>query len=188
MSTTSTSPPRARLTPTARKAAEHAAAGRSNTEIARQMRLLPGEVSRLLTGIADTYGGDKSRPALIRAVLADGLIDLPIPRRPAPDLTDRDVLLLCSIAHFDKPDDVAKAAGLDGLSDLVVQTNLLVSSTGARNATHMVALAHLWGLLGPVPAATETPTGAIGALDSAASSRVVSGSKPTTTGSECEMT
>lgn len=150
MSTTSAAPPRApspRLTPIEKRALAHAAAGWTNPEIARQLRLPPGKITQFLSGLAQIYGTGESRPALIRAVLADRLIDLPEPGRLAPEFTDPELTLVRAIARHRGPNDVAAAARLTSLTDLVTRTDHVVRKAGARNATHLVALFDVWDLL-----------------------------------------
>ncbi|MEV0776316.1 hypothetical protein [Streptomyces sp. NPDC050428] len=149
MSTTSAAPPRPRLTQVEKRAVTLAAAGWSNDQIARQLRSPPGKVTRLLSGLSETYGTGESRPALIRAALADRLVVLPAPGRPAPHFTDPELLLGRAIAHQTGPHDVTASAHVDQLTDPVAQTGRLVGKARARNATHLVALLDAWDLLDP---------------------------------------
>ncbi|MFE5842047.1 hypothetical protein ACFQ7N_10410 [Streptomyces niveus] len=145
MPTTSAAPPRV-LTASEKRAAEEAAAGRTDEEIARRMSIGPRSVSLLLSRIGRRNGGGRSRPARIYSALAAGLITPLVPARGAPDFTDADLLLIRALAEHSEPDAVAAAARLH-TSELIVRTALLVLRAGARDATHLVALAHAWELL-----------------------------------------
>lgn len=143
------STPIAPLSQPQQRTAEHLVHGRSIRQTATMLNLSPRTVENH-TGALRIKMGCRSRAplhVLVHVLLNAGLTTPEPPDRPAPSLDAQQLQLLQAIAEHDRVDDVALAAGIDP-SDVADGVQHLVDAAGADDVTHLVILAHGWGLLG----------------------------------------
>ncbi|MCZ1021338.1 LuxR C-terminal-related transcriptional regulator [Streptomyces noursei] len=135
-----------RLTPAEKRVSEYLVAGHSNEEAARELGMNPGTYSGHLGNIGRKFHVT-ARPARAHAVLASGQVEPPPAPEAAPHLTDDERRLLRAVAEHSTTHDIARAAYV-AQADVRLLIKNLVDKTGADNDTHLIGLAHAWGLLG----------------------------------------
>lgn len=149
-----TSAPITPLTPTLQRVAQHLANGLSAQEIATQTVLSPVTVRQYLRDIRESlHCPPRCKPAVIvHRLFTTQQVASPTAGRPAPSLTPEQRVLLRAVAEHSDPRDIAVAAKL-APADQRAALDQLLADTGARDATHLVILAHGWKLLPTDPVA-----------------------------------
>jgi DNA-binding CsgD family transcriptional regulator len=137
-----------RLTPTQVQIMEHLAEGATTSDTASALGIKQGTLRGHLRQIGNKTGVSSS-PARVHAALTTGQLKPPPAPEERPDFSPADLLLLSAVAMHSPTEEIAKAAG--GLPQSTVRPAIkaLVDTAGAKNAAHLVGLAHAWGLLGP---------------------------------------
>ncbi|MFI0220465.1 LuxR C-terminal-related transcriptional regulator [Streptomyces lydicus] len=135
-----------RLTPAEQRVGEQLVTGRSNVQAAGELSMSPGTFSRHLGNIGRKFH-ITARHARAHAVLTSGQVAPPAAPEPAPVLTGTERQLLRAFAEHSDIDDIARAAGI-AKADVRPLIKKLVDKAGADNNTHLIGLAHAWGLLG----------------------------------------
>lgn len=144
------------MTPTEMRVAEQLVTGQSNDQAAEALGMQPGTFRRHLTRIGWKLQAT-SRPARAHAVLNSGQIDPPITSLERPSLCEDDLLLLKAVAEHSENQDIARTARIHR-TEVRAKLAGLVKKTGADNATHLVGLAHAWGILGDTSNSQPAPT------------------------------
>ncbi|MEV4333612.1 helix-turn-helix transcriptional regulator [Streptomyces sp. NPDC049597] len=139
-----------RLTPTQVLVMEHIAAGATNSEAAAALGLKQGTLEGHLRQIGNKTGVS-SRPARVHAALNTGQAKPPSAPQERPDFSPDELLLLYAVAMRSSREEIATAAG--GLPQSTVHPRIrnLVKKAGAKDAAHLIGLAHAWELLGSGP-------------------------------------
>lgn len=149
------------LTPSELRIAQHVIKGLDARQIATATQLKLSTVHTKLRTVRWKRNCPErcSLAVVAHRLLDSGEIPAPAPPRPAPDLNPEQISLLKATTEHTLPRDIALAAGLapadlrDGLAELH-------ATTGARNTTELVVLAHSWQLLRAEQAALTTRGGA----------------------------
>ncbi|MFJ3363584.1 LuxR C-terminal-related transcriptional regulator [Streptomyces anthocyanicus] len=136
------------LTPTLQRVAQHLANGFTVEEIATQTVLSPVTVRQYLRDIRESLHCPPrcKPPVIVHRLFADQQVAPPTADRPAPTLSPGQLLLLRAVAEHSDARAIAVAAKL-APADQRAALDQLLADTGARNLTHLVALAHGWKLL-----------------------------------------
>lgn len=140
---------RARLTATEKEVLTLVAAGMLSKEVASRLGIRPGTVAQHLEHIGSRLD-TRSRTEYVRTALSTGQISAPVLPGDVPDFSDTELTLLHAYTRYCEPDAVATAAGL-AQHHVGGRVGHLVKKAGARNRTHLLALAHAWGLAGGQP-------------------------------------
>ncbi|CAM5317544.1 hypothetical protein STENM36S_05401 [Streptomyces tendae] len=142
------------LTPTLRRVAQHLANGLTAQEIATQTVLSPVTVRQYLRDIRESLHCPPrcKPPVIVHRLFTTQQVVPPTTDRPAPTLSPEQKQLLRAVAEHSDPRDIAVAAKL-APADQRAALDQLLADTGARDATHLVILAHGWKLLPTDPAA-----------------------------------
>ncbi|MER6116105.1 LuxR C-terminal-related transcriptional regulator [Streptomyces sp. NPDC001743] len=137
------------LTPAQKRVGAHLVRGLTTSEIADEEQLSEDTVNSYIRGMRQNL---HCPPRASRAVLAHALLShqqVPPPppphQRPPLEPDEHDQRLLRAHADHTRPADIARAALLP-TSHLRARTDDLVRRAGADNTTHLIALAHAWGL------------------------------------------
>ncbi|MFI1408917.1 LuxR C-terminal-related transcriptional regulator [Streptomyces sp. NPDC020707] len=146
------------LSPAEKRVAAVLVTGASNTQIARELFFAKSTVTHHITSINKKCNtvGRTSRPVCAHALLASGQVSPPS-RAPVlkPELTASEQQLLLARAQHSEIHDIACAAGVNEAKVGPLIKALVVKSR-AKNATHLIGIAHKWGWLsGPSENATD---------------------------------
>jgi DNA-binding CsgD family transcriptional regulator len=147
------------LTPAEKRVAERLVAGASNIQGAQELGMSTTTFAGHVASIGRKFQitSRSGRAARAHAVLASKQIAPPSAPAQAPRLTAADLRLLRAIAKYPETPDIALAAGI-AQADVRSQIKNLVAEVGADNETHLIGLAHAWGLLGPSRNTTSDDT------------------------------
>lgn len=142
-----------RLTPTQVLVMEQIAAGATNGDAASALGMKVGTLAGHLRQIGNKLGVS-SRPARVDAALKTGQVKPPPVPPERPDFSPADLLLLTAVAVHSTREEIATAAG--GLPQSTVHPRIkdLVKKAGAKDAAHLVGLAHAWEILGSTSSGT----------------------------------
>lgn len=144
-----------RLTPAEVRVAEQMVTGQSNVEAAQALHMQPSTFRRHLTKIGWKFQVT-SRPARAHAVLNSGQVAPPATSLERPDLSEEDLRLLTAVAEHSENPDIARAASVHR-AEVRSKVAGLVKKVEADNPTHLVGLAHSWGLIGSGRTAAVIP-------------------------------
>ncbi|MFF9458097.1 LuxR C-terminal-related transcriptional regulator [Streptomyces flaveolus] len=148
MTTTDTPPSPTLLTRDQQRVAARLVYGASNQLIARQVKLAVFTVASHLAAARRKL----DRPSSSRAVLTHALLtarEVPPPSatEPAPKFTERDRQVIRAVAEHTLNAAISDAIGVRA-DDVRAEIDAVVVKAGARNAAHLVGLAHTHGILG----------------------------------------
>ncbi|MFD7323953.1 sigma-70 family RNA polymerase sigma factor [Streptomyces sp. NPDC059875] len=151
MTITETTPVNSLLTDAQKRAVAPLVYGATNQAIGAQIHLSPdGVASHLRTARSKLGRRGCSRPVLVHALLTAREVPPPACQRPCPDFTAMERRLLQALAEHDLNEDIGRAVGVPAW-DVRTGVDDLVTKACADNATHLVGLAHAWGVLTVVP-------------------------------------
>ncbi|MEW1700827.1 AsnC family protein [Streptomyces sp. NPDC091278] len=151
--------PASSFTVTQRRIGGHVVRGASNTEIAAAIYVSDSTLTNALSAIRELVNcpPGSSRPVLALALLRHGQAPPPLTFKASSFVpTEGDLSLIRAHAEHSRQADVARAVGVSA-DTCRSRTARLIRTTGARNITHLVAMAHPLGLLSAVPAITSRP-------------------------------
>ncbi|MET9117550.1 sigma-70 family RNA polymerase sigma factor [Streptomyces longwoodensis] len=136
------------LTQQQRRIAARLVYGPSRAEIAGQVRLsVEGVTSRLKAARKAMGCPGSSSAVFVHALLTAREVPPPASIGPAPDFTEQDRAIIWAIAQHTRKQDIATAIGVPA-KDVRAAIGAVVAKAQACNATHLVGLAHIWGILG----------------------------------------
>ncbi|MET8768552.1 LuxR C-terminal-related transcriptional regulator [Streptomyces sp. NPDC004658] len=149
------------LTQQQRRIAARLVYGASNATIARQVCLSVDGVASHLSAVRKKMGCPGSSPAvLLHALLTAREVPPPASVGPAPAFTEHERKVIRAIAEHTGNEDIGTTIGVRA-RDVRTEIDAVVDKAHARNATHLVGLAHIWGILGatatPCPREAATP-------------------------------
>ncbi|MEU3296730.1 sigma-70 family RNA polymerase sigma factor [Streptomyces longwoodensis] len=145
---TTTGPDKPTLTQQQSRIAARLVYGPSRAMIAGQVWLSVAAVTSHLNAVRKKMGCPGSSPAvLVHALLTAREVPPPASIGPAPDFTEHDRTVIRAIAQHTRQQDIATAIGVPA-KDVRTRIRAVVAKGHARNATHLVGLAHIWGILG----------------------------------------
>ncbi|MFF3851390.1 LuxR C-terminal-related transcriptional regulator [Streptomyces sp. NPDC002328] len=149
------------LTPSERRIAQHVVKGLDARGIAAATQLKLGTVHSTLRTVRWKLACPErcSLAVVAHRLLNSGQSTVPIPQRPAPDLSPEQISLLKAATEHTLPRDIARAADL-APADLRAALDQLLADTGAQDSTELVVLAHSWQLLPAERAERTTRSGA----------------------------
>ncbi|MFK4120004.1 helix-turn-helix transcriptional regulator [Streptomyces longwoodensis] len=143
-----TTPKRPTLTQQQRRIAARLVYGASRAEIAGQVRLsVEGVTSHLKAARAAMGCRGTSSAVFVHALLTAREVPPPASIGPTPDFTEHDRTVIRAIAQHTRNQDIATAIGAPA-KDVRTAIGAVIAKAQARNATHLVGLAHIWGILG----------------------------------------
>ncbi|WP_326581677.1 helix-turn-helix transcriptional regulator (plasmid) [Actinacidiphila glaucinigra] len=134
-----------RLRPAEIRVAQQLVRGLTNLEIAAELGTSLATVNGHLGTIGRRFRVS-SRPARAHAVLASGQVSPPAATVTSAVFTEADRRLLSALAIYDDTYAIAHAAGIAPASIRRCIRDL-VTKAGANNDTHLIGLAHTWGML-----------------------------------------
>ncbi|MDH6604522.1 DNA-binding NarL/FixJ family response regulator [Streptomyces sp. SAI-208] len=138
-----------RLTTGERRVAEQIVAGATNHEGALALEIRPGTFSRHVSKIG-AKTNVASRPARAHVLLSSGQVPPPAAAGPVPPFDAADRRLIRALAEHSNRSHIAKAAGI-APSNVGPYARALVAKADAANVTHLIGLAHAWGLFADAP-------------------------------------
>ncbi|MET9879152.1 helix-turn-helix transcriptional regulator [Actinacidiphila glaucinigra] len=133
-----------RLRPAELCVAQYLVRGLTNLEIAAELGTSPATVNGHLGTIGRRFHAS-SRPARAHAVLASGQVRASAATVPPAWFTEADKRLLSALAIHDDTYAIAHAAGIAPASTRR-RIRDLVTKASADNDTHLIGLAHTWGM------------------------------------------
>ncbi|MFG2683868.1 sigma-70 family RNA polymerase sigma factor [Streptomyces sp. NPDC048392] len=143
-----TAPPTTCLTESQRRAVAPLVYGASNEAIGARTHLsAEGVASHLRTVRKRLDRRGCSRPVLVHALLSIGEVSAPVCERACPDFSMPELRLIRAIAEYSRNEDIAQAVGVRA-DDVRAEIDAAVATACADNATHLIGLAHAWGVFG----------------------------------------
>lgn len=134
--------------------------GGTNEAIGAQIHLSAEGVASHLRTARNSLGlRGCSRPVLVHALLTAGEVPPPACQRSCPEFTAQDRRLLQSLATQSRNEDIGRASGVPA-SGVRTEIDALVTKACADNATHLVGLAHAWGILSHAPGVNSSAASA----------------------------
>ncbi|MFE0852160.1 sigma-70 family RNA polymerase sigma factor [Streptomyces mutabilis] len=144
-----TAPPPTRLTEPQRRAVAPLVYGASNEGIGARIHLsAAGVASHIRTARKRFNQLGCSRPVLVHTLLSSREVPPPTCQRACPDFTTPELQLIRAIATYSRNEDIAQAVSVR-TDDVLAEIDAVVAKACADNATHLIGLAHTWGLFGP---------------------------------------
>ncbi|MEU8954862.1 LuxR C-terminal-related transcriptional regulator [Streptomyces sp. NPDC048518] len=149
------------LTPAEQRISQLLVDGLPTHEIASTAGLKLGTVKKMLTAVRWKLHCPQRSPlaVVVHRLLGTGLVTAPAPKRPAPELTPEQTILLSAVAEHPLPRDIALATRL-APADLSAALEQLLDDVGAHDSTELVVLAYSWQLLPLTRGSHPTRSGA----------------------------
>lgn len=134
------------LTAEQRRAASPLVYGLSNKVIGAETYLSETTVASHLSALRERLGvPGSSRPVLVHTLLTRRLVARPQARQACPAFTSEELQLVRAIAEHSLNADIGRVIGVRG-EDVRTEIDAVVAKGRADNTTHLVGLAHTWGL------------------------------------------
>jgi DNA-binding NarL/FixJ family response regulator len=143
------------LSPAQQRVAQQLVDGLTPRDIAAKTGLTATTVRQYVRDIRDNLHCPPrcAIPVIVHFLFTAKEAEPPTTDKPAPDLSPEQQLLLQAVAEHSKPGDIALAAKI-APADVRSARDALLDKTGSADATQLIVLAHVWGLLGARPAST----------------------------------